>query len=289
MALLFWGQIILRSQCLPYLSSLCHQMRNTSPKSVALQISLWANVFSDRSVIYLSAGCLQTELPYRKCRACHAGWWLSPPFAFSNDFLSHIERYEITVSFHFIVKINWKKKLNSGHCLFLYKPLCRYNFLSFECVKLSKSISAVIFHTDMEIKLNEIHFQTLIIPVFFELHFIDNRSDSDQWSESKRQLHLWNSRSNQCLWLIHYKLKECCLSTCLWWHVQYNCEPLHGSSPNLPRQMTFLLLLLVCANSFHSQLKPAFLYCLTVYWCFATAAMTCINSVLERIPGYSEK
>ncbi len=114
------------------------------------------------------------------------------------------------------------------------------------------------FNTDREIKLNEIHFQTLIIWFFF-VHFIDNRSDSDQWSESKRQLHLWNTRSNQCLWLIHYKLKECCLSTCLWWHVQYNCKPLHGSSPNLLRQMTFLLLLLVCANFFHSQLKPAFL------------------------------
>lgn len=117
---------------------------------------------------------------------------------------------------------------------------------------------------------------------FFFIHFIHNRPDSDQWSESKRQLHLWNTRSNQCLWLIHYKLKECCLSTCLWWHVQYNCEPLHGSSPNLPRQMTFLLLLLVRANFFHSHLKPAFLYCLTVYWCFATAAIHVLIPCLKE-------
>lgn len=210
--------------------------------------------------MYLSAGCLQTELPYRKCRACRRLVTFFSPLSFSNDFLSHTERYEITVSFHAIVKINRKRNQTvTGHCLFLYKPPWRYNFLSFECVKRSNSINAVMFYIDREIKLNEIHFQTVIICFFFFVHFIDNRSDSDQWSESKRQLHLWNTRSNQCLWLIHYKLKECCLSTCLWWHVQYNCKPLHGRSPNLPRQMTFLLLLLVCANFFHSQLKPAFL------------------------------
>lgn len=148
----------------------------------------------------------------------------------------------------------------------------------------------------MVITLNEMYFSDPYnIPASFSLLYpTDNRSNLDQWSESERQLQLWNTRSNQCLWLIQYELKECCLSICLWWHVEYNCKPLHGGSPNLPRQMTYLLRLLVCANFFHSQLKPAsssspfffFSHCLTVYWCFATAVMTCINSVLEIIGAY---
>lgn len=118
--------------------------------------------------MYLSAGCLQTELPYRKCRACRRLVTFFSPLSFSNDFLSHTERYEITVSFHAIVKINWKRNQTvTGHCLFLHKPPWRYNFLSFECVKRSNSINAVMFYIDREIKLNEIHFQTVIICFFF--------------------------------------------------------------------------------------------------------------------------
>lgn len=154
------------------------------------------------------------------------------------------------------------------------------SFRSFVCVKLSKPINNVIFYINMEIKVNEIHFQTLII---FFLHFLDNRSDLDQWSESKRQLQLWNTHCNQFLRLIQYKLKECCLSTCLWWHVQYNCKPLHESSPNLPRQMTFLAASIgLCQFFFILTWSQLFFYCLTVYWCFATAVMTCINSVWEK-------
>lgn len=76
MALFCGGQIILRSHCLPYLSSKRWAgMRNTAPKSVALQISWWANILSDWPVMNLLCACFQiAEFPYWKCRPCHRGW-----------------------------------------------------------------------------------------------------------------------------------------------------------------------------------------------------------------------
>ena len=62
-----------------------------------------------------------------------------------------------------------------------------------------------------------------------------------------------------------------------------------GALQNLARQMTYLLLLSVAANFFHSPLKPEFFFSLSsfVAWqfidVFATAVMTRINSVLGEI------
>lgn len=136
----------------------------------------------------------------------------------------------------------------------------------------------------MEIKLNKVHFDTMTIAIFFFffLHFIHNRSDLDQWSQSKRQLHLWNTRSNQCLWLIHYKLKECCLSTCLCDMCNIIASHFMGALQIFPDRWHF------CC--FYWSVPILFiLCCLTVYWCFATAVLTRINSVLERIPARQEK
>lgn len=101
----------------------------------------------------------------------------------------------------------------------------------------SKSrINTAICHFDMEIKLNEIHFQILQIYIYIFSHFTDSGSDSDQWSESERQLHFYETLLPIDVWaaLVHHKSKQCCLSACPWWRVPYNCKPLHGSSPHLP-------------------------------------------------------
>lgn len=89
----------------------------------------------------------------------------------------------------------------------------------------------------------------------------NNCSDLDQWSESKRNTPIVlraDSTTNHKS-VVHPR-----------WHVWYNCEPLHGSSPrSCQTDDIFFLLPLVSANFFHSQLKlTSFFFFFFIGWQF---------------------